>query len=105
MTAKEFLRQSFHGYSDEQFEKEIQHFPLSECLCAVEHVQAENKQLQADNTTLLAELAEVKVALEVAREALGEIQSYTYPHSAIVKATRIATTALSQIDKLNKEKI
>lgn len=38
MTAKEILRQHLHGYSDEQFEVEINKFPLNECLHAMNRI-------------------------------------------------------------------
>jgi hypothetical protein len=40
-TAKQILRQHLHGYSDEQFEEQINKFPLNECLFAMERYHAQ----------------------------------------------------------------
>lgn len=92
MTGKKILRQHLHGYSDEQFEDDIKHFPLSECLCALERVIVANQ----------SDLTEVRAALEVARKALGKVFNL---NTGDAMAQRISANALSQIDKLNKEKI
>lgn len=95
MTGKEILRQHLHGYSDEQFEDDIKHFPLSECLCALERVIVANQ----------SDLTEVRAALEVATACINDIKFIcsNYDLAPAGKVRMAISTALSQIDKLNKD--
>ena len=51
MTAKEILRQHLHGYSNEQFEEAIKHFPLNECLIAMDRYKNQDLKIKKNENT------------------------------------------------------